>query len=445
MRGKMSNGLGRGAAFLAWLWLAGSPGCAAEAASSVGAEQAAMGTEFGRVWLKAGAELYTLQMDDAHPTGHLIPSRAVQKGGFVALLGYTDAAVTDGACTRFEHGLAAIELATTEPSPTFFVDKRGLVGAEDVVHDPAGIGIRTESILSTETLDTCGTVLPSPTQITQAALLRPVRDDMGRILPVYLDVTAVTPLRIVPETNDIAGLDMCIPDRFWDSALGSGLADILAGGLFRVAPHNADEECSSEGQGGHFVRITRDVARRLHGSPEYVNFQRLALGVGTLASAAEVHVSRVVLAVAGLLVAAVGAGIVWWPRLNLPAPELSAHAFIQGTSTVADAAMTAYEYQTSSEAYNRYTCVAVCGDSFLFPPSPSDTIRTGDVSSLESLRRHLSESFPQGEQALYAFGSANMLEPAKVAATANLQKAYSAVTNTTCENPVVPICIFTTY
>lgn len=438
--------------------MTGLLGCSVQSSGDVSEEDAAaLGAEFGRIWVKPGAELYTLEFDDAHPNGRLEHSRTVEKGGFVALIGYTNEGAIQGSCAAFEHGLAAVELTNEDFSPTFFVDKQQLLGITLATHDPKGIGIRTESVLETSTLDNCGSIVQVPVQITNTALLRPVVDSHGAVLPVYLDVTSVAPLRFVQATDDVEALGTCVPEAFWDSPWGRAL--IEADGNNYLGPNSPGDECRQEGQDGYFVRLTQGDASRLISTDAFAELQSVAFA-GTTYDAGGSRGSGLGRAVVilGLGALAVVAGYVGLkslapPHVNLPAPEVGpVVAFTQGVSTVTEAGVTTYTAHVSPNGYSqyyRYTCVAVCAESFASNPlSGRDTtvIRTKEVTSVESLRVQLTNTFPQNEQALFALGSSNQLDPAKINAINNLQKAYLAATNgVACSNPVVPMCVFTTY
>ena len=438
--------------------MAVSLGCGVQPSGDVSEEQAAaLGAEFGRVWIKPGAELYTLEFDDAHPSGRLNHSRTVEKGGFVALIGYTNEGVIQGSCPAFEHGLAAVELTNEDPSPTFFVDKQQLLGVILATHDPKGIGIRTESVLETSTLDNCGFIVQAPVQITNTALLRPVVDSHGAVLPVYLDVTSVAPLRFVQATDEVEALETCVAETFWNSPWGRAL--IEADGNNYLGPNSPGDECRQEGQDGYFVRLTQGDASRLIGTTAFAELQSVAFA-GTTYEAGGSRGSglgraAVVLGLGAIAVAVGYAGLksLAPPHVNLPSPELGpVVAFTQGVSTVAEAGVTTYTAHTSPDGYAqyaRYTCLAVCAESFVSNPlsgGNTTVIRTKEVASVESLRAQLANTFPQNEQALFALGYANSLDLAKSTAINNLQKAYSAATNgSACLNPVVPMCVFTTY
>lgn len=316
------------------LTIVSSLGCSVEASNGLSDEQAAMGAEFGRVWVKPGAQLYTLQLDSSGAAGSLILSRTVQTGGFVALIGHNERDSAPGSCTYFDSGLAAIELTNVEPSPTFFVEKNQLLGIALTSHDPKGIGIRTESVLQTATLDTCGSLVSSSTQIQNTALLRPVLDNDGAVMPLYLDVTSVA-LRIVPATNEVEALDTCIPEAFWDSSVGRALIDF--DGNNYLGPNHPGDECRQDGQDGYFVRLTKGDANRLIGTTTFAELERFAYA-GIVVNGAPSSAGRVLRAAVILGLGAIGIGGVFAVLRSSPSAGINLPSPVLASSTALDMA-----------------------------------------------------------------------------------------------------------
>jgi hypothetical protein len=446
MVSKSCYSLVRGVVGMAWvlLMIAGSLGCSVQASDSVSEEEAAMGAEFGRIYVKTGAALYTLEIDDAHPTGHLVHSRTVEKGGFVALIGRSSGSVLQGECTLFAHGLAAIELTTDVRSPTFFVDPTQFVGLELMGNDPQGIGIRTESTLSTANFDNCGSVLSSSASVTGTALLRSVINDQGQTLPFHLNVTTSEQLQLVSATDQLEALDICVPNQVTDSGLGQ-IASALPGLLAALLPkHESDDECKLNNQNGHFVRVTRQDAEQLIDSPEYAELESHVPLVASFTDVAPTSGSNRVAALAifaAAIVTAIGAVTVLPDFLSpdLPAPVVLLSKAL--TTTIPEAGAQAHTDLIQDGKQNfRHICAAYCADDVGAHSLPQGLSFHAARDTAGSITTHLSTQ-SQGQRVDIAFGTGAFAQSAQTNAIKNLQTFRASKPAPPCIQPQIAFCI----